>query len=264
MVRLSLQLHPQHTSYRDLRMAACRAEELGVDVLYTWDHFFPLTGDANGNHFECFALLAALAEATQNIPIGPMVACNSYRNPELLADIARTIDHISGGRFILGIGSGWFERDYTEYGYEFGTALERLVALEAALPRIKTRLAKLNPPAVGPMPILIGGGGEKVTLRLTAEYADIWHGFARETAEFDAIGSVMHKMSVLDGWCKKAGRDPNSVERAIGVERTRIDLADAIVAAGAHEIMIDIAAPEFDFGVVKEWLAWRDQHNSQQ
>ena len=259
MTRIAVQVYPQHCAFADIRRAFLTAEELGADRVYTWDHFFPLFGDSDGAHFECFTMLAALADATSTIRFGPLVACNSYRNPELLADMARTIDHISGGRFILGIGSGWFERDYDEYGYEFGTVASRLKDLGAAIPRMKARLAKLNPAPLGPLPMMIGGAGEKVTLRLTAEHADIWHGFASDsTGERSPAEMVRHKNAVLDAWCARVGRNPRDIDRSIGMDAGALHLADAVADAGADEISVGVSGPEFDFDVVKQWLAWRN------
>ncbi len=219
---------------------------MGVDTIWTWDHFYPLFGDPAGAHYEGWSLLAAMAVTTNRARFGMLVTCNSYRNPELLADMARTVDHLSHGRLILGIGAGWFERDYVEYGYEFGTAATRLRALRDALPRIKTRLGKLNPGPAGRLPILIGGGGEKVTLRLVAEHASMWNGFGPPDR-------YAQKNRVIDDWCAKVGRDPTEVERTAMVDNSAADNLGQWVEAGAHHVIIGVGHP-FDLDPVQRLL----------
>jgi probable F420-dependent oxidoreductase len=250
-IRIGVQLHPQHTSYADFADAVRRVEDLGVDTIWNWDHFFPLSGDPAGTHFEGWTLLAAMATLTSRAEIGCLVTCNSYRNPNLLADMARTIDHISGGRLILGIGAGWFERDYQEYGYEFGSGPSRLKDFGRALPIIKERLDVLNPPPLrDPLPILIGGGGEKVTLKLTAQYANMWHGFG-------GAAVFKHKNEVLDNWCHEVGRDPAAIERVGAAIPKELDQLDELVHAGAQHLILGWDAP-WDMATVRRLVEWRD------
>ena len=245
--RVGVQLHPQHCTVDELREAWIAADALGVDSIWTWDHFYPLYGEPDGEHYEGWSLLAAMAVTTHTARFGMLVTCNSYRNPELLADMARTIDQLSHGRLILGIGAGWFERDYREYGYEFGTAPQRLRALGEALPRIRSRLAKLNPPPAGDLPILIGGGGEKVTLRLVAEHAQLWNSFG-PPAQF------ARKNAVLDDWCAKVGRDPNEIERTVAANNAaELEDIQPWLDARAEHIILGVGAP-FDLAPVERLL----------
>ena len=241
-LKVGVQLHPQATSVANLREAWTAADGLGVDSIWVWDHFYPLYGDPEAAHFEAYTLLAAMAVDTSHASIGALVTCNSYRNPELLADMSRTIDHLSGGRFTLGIGSGWFERDYTEYGYEFGTAIGRLRALAEDLPRIKDRLGKLTPAPVGSLPILIGGSGEKVTLKLVAEHADGWNTFG-PPENFKA------KNDILDEWCDKVGRDRSAVERTVAINPDEVGRWAEYAEAGAEHIIVMTGDP-FDLDAV--------------
>lgn len=256
-IRIGALLHPQHAPrYADIWDAVCRCEDIGVDVAFNWDHFFPLYGDPNGPHFECWTMLGAWAEQTSRIEIGAQVTCNSYRNPELLADMARTVDHISGGRLILGIGSGYRQKDYDEYGYAFGTARSRLDDLANALPRIRSRLAKLNPPPTRHIPILIGGQGERRTLRMVAEHADIWHALVdRET--------YPRKADILAEHCASVGRDADSIERSADIRGSSttalLKEADAMAGLGITFFSIDANGPDYDLSQAEALCRWRDR-----
>jgi probable F420-dependent oxidoreductase len=261
-VRIGAQLHPQHGAYAELRRAVTDAEELGYDIAYNWDHFYPLYGEPDGAHFECWTMLAAWAEQTERIEIGPLVTCNSYRNPQLLADMARTVDHISGGRAILGVGAGWFRRDYDEFGYEFGTVGSRLRALADALPLIERRLDVGNPPPVRRLPILIGGVGEKVTLRLIARHAQGWHAMFPEHPE-----QMEPKVEALLRWCRDEGRDPGDIEWGLGVEPNDLDrflnrAAPDLLAMGFTQFTLGMNGPDWDVAAGRDWLAWRDEVNA--
>lgn len=253
-VRLGVQVQPQHATYPKIRDTVRELEELGVDILFNWDHFFPLSGEPDGLHFEAWTELASWAEITSRVNFGTLVNCNSYRNADLQADMARTLDHISGGRFIFGTGSGWFERDYDEYGYEFGTAGQRLDALAEALPKIEARWAKLNPPPVRDIPVLIGGGGEKKTLRIVAQHADIWHSFT-------APDDLQRKLDILAEHGAAVGRDVSQIEISNELRNRDEAYADSMRELGVTLFTLGITGPDYDLAPVKRWLAWRDAQN---
>lgn len=249
-MKIGVQLHPQATTVKDMREAWRAADGMGVDSLWVWDHFYPLYGDPEAAHFEAYTLLAAMAADTSHATVGALVTCFTYRNAQLLADMSRTIDHISDGRFILGIGSGWFERDYTEYGYEFATAPERLRLLGEGIPVIKERLSKLIPgPVNGHIPLMIGGSGEKVTLKLTAQHGDAHNAFG-------PVDSFRHKMEVLDQWCEKLGRNPREIERTVAVYPKDLVDAQAFADAGADHLIVMLGHP-FDLAPIEKYLAQR-------
>jgi probable F420-dependent oxidoreductase len=247
-IRIGVQLHPQHTTNASFAEAVRRLDAMGVDTNWNRDHFFPLYGDPQGPHFEGWTLLTAMATLTSRAEVGCLVTCNTYRNPALISNMAKTVDHISGGRLILGLGAGWFERDYKEFGYAFGTAPERLRALREALPIIKQRWEVDIPAPTRQIPILIGGGGEKVTLRLTAQHAQIWHGFG--PAE-----TFKHKSAILDEWCAQLGRNPQEIERSVSPRGD--ESLDAYAEAGANHIILGLGEP-WDYAAVEKALRWRE------
>ncbi len=226
IVKLGALCWNQYTDWPSLREAGIRADQLGFDSLWTWDHLYPIVGDHEGPILEGMMLLAAWAQATERVRIGLMVGANTFRNPALVAKQATTLDHISGGRAVLGIGGAWFETEHRGLGIEFGASPgERLRWLEEAAQIMRGMLhgerpsgsryysadEALNLPApLHPVPLLIGGGGERKTLRIVARYADACNlggGFE----------NVKRKDEILRRHCEEVGRDESEIERTVGV-----------------------------------------------
>jgi alkanesulfonate monooxygenase SsuD/methylene tetrahydromethanopterin reductase-like flavin-dependent oxidoreductase (luciferase family) len=180
------------------------------------------------------------------------VSGSSFRNPNLLADMARTVDHVSGGRLVLGMGSGWWRREFYEYGYDWGTPGSRGRVLERNVDAVVERLSKLIPPPVRHIPILVGGVGEKITLKVVAQHADIWHA----SGEPDVY---RHKLEVLENWCTEVGRDPLEIERAMFMNQPKIRDPDVYLDLGVTRFGALLGGPSFDLGFLKELLAWRDR-----
>ena len=265
-VTVSLQLAPQFGDMAPMRDAWMEAEALGADRLYTCDHFHAMVitkevmhgahADVpqSGKNFEATTIQAAMAATTTRAEIGCIVHGNSYRNPNLMADIARTIDHISGGRFILGMGSGYLKPDYVEYGYEYGTTASRLRDLARDVPIIKARLEKLNPKPVRKIPLLLACAGDKIGLRIVAEHADIWHAYGSQ--DF-----LQQKVGVLEEHCEAVGRDIEDIEFAThylpGPELTPDADPDAYLKLGFKHINAVCFGPDWDLGLLRELLQWK-------
>jgi alkanesulfonate monooxygenase SsuD/methylene tetrahydromethanopterin reductase-like flavin-dependent oxidoreductase (luciferase family) len=161
-----------------------------------------------------------------------------------------------GSLLILGIGAGWFEKDYAEYGYEFGIPGTRIAALGESLPRIRSRWSRLNPAPRRPIPILVGGGGERKTLRLAAEHANIWHGFGD-------IDTLTRKNRILDEWCAKIGRDPGEIERSTSARHGPETFGEQLLAIGERLITIGTdGSSGFDLALTRDWLQFRDEQNA--
>jgi alkanesulfonate monooxygenase SsuD/methylene tetrahydromethanopterin reductase-like flavin-dependent oxidoreductase (luciferase family) len=226
-LRLGAHMWNQNTDWPAMRAAAVHADALGYDSLWTWDHLYPIVGSDDGPIFEGWLTLAAWAAATSHAHIGLMVGANTLRNPALVAKMATTLDHISAGRAVLGIGAAWFETEHTAYGIEFGNSPgERLRWLDEAVQIMGGMLRGDRPsgtshyaarevlnepsPVQARLPLLIGGGGEKVTLRIVARHADACN-FA------GGFENVRHKDEILRRHCAEVGRDESEIERTAGV-----------------------------------------------
>ena len=257
-IRIGVQLQPQHAPhYGNIRDAVRRCEDIGVDVVFNWDHFFPLYGDPDGAHFECWTMLGAWAEQTSRIEIGALVTCNSYRNPELLADMARTVDHISDGRLILGIGSGWKQKDYDEYGYEFGTAGSRLDDLARRPAADQVPAGQAQPGAHPRHPDPDRRRGRRRRCAWSPSTRDIWHGF---TNADDLPG----KPPVLAEHCAAVGRDPAAsngrpaVDDGAAAPRLIAD-AEALTGLGVTLLTIGVNGPDYDLSGAEALCRWRDR-----
>lgn len=225
-MRLSFWTGNSHP-WEEILDACSHAEATGWDGLWIADHFMPLAGPADGPVHEAWSVLAALAATVPRVRLGPLVSGNTYRNPALLAKIAATTDLISGGRLVVGLGAGWQENEHTAYGFEYGTVGSRSRRLEEAAAIVRSLLrsdasestnyagkhydivdAPLSPKPANPeIPLLIGGGGEKRTLRTAARFADEWNVWG--TPEL-----LVDKMKVLDAHCADIGRDPAEISRS--------------------------------------------------
>jgi F420-dependent oxidoreductase-like protein len=232
------------------------AEAAGFDRVFVMDHFYQLPGIGAHDEpmLECYTMLSALAQHTETVRLSALVTGNTYRHPTLLAKAITALDHVSGGRATLGIGAGWFELEHTSLGYEFGTFTDRFEKLEEALqiilPLLRGETVSLDgkhyqvtdavnsPAPISRIPVMIGGSGEKKTLRMVAQYAD------ESNLITGSIDEVARKLEVLDGHCERLGRDRSEI--------TVTKLTMAMVAPTMEEA-------EADLREIAEAKGWNDQ-----
>lgn len=209
--------------WQDTLAVARHCERTGWDGIWYADHFMPNEADTLKSWGECWTTLAALAAAVPRLRLGPLVSGNTYRNPAILAKMAVTLDHVSGGRAVLGIGAGWQENEHRAYGLEFSDVPGRLQRLDEACRVIRALLrqpksdfegrhyrlvdAPLEPKPIGPLPLLVGGGGERVTLRIAAEHADEWN-------VWGDVATLRSKGAILEQHCERLRRDPSRIARS--------------------------------------------------
>ena len=265
-IKIGIQIAPQFGDMALMRDRWMEAEDLGADVIYTCDHFFPMVLDEaatsgrehakqpDAKNFEATTIQAAMAATTSRAEIGCIVHANSYRNPNLMADIARTIDHISGGRYILGMGAGYQQRDYEEYGYPYGTTKSRLLGLKRDIPIIKARFEKLNPKPLRKIPLMIASMGEQIGMRIVAEHADIWQVYGHRD-------QIEHKTNVLRKICDEMGRDFGEIELTTLHMPQYLGDADAdpniYLDLGIRHIIFVAQGPKWNLDGLRDLLAWR-------
>jgi len=247
-VRFGAAFWIQRTDWPDLRDACLEAERAGFDSLWLDDHLLADEGDWHDAKLEGWTALAALAPLTR-VRLGHLVVANTFRNPGLTAKMAATLDQISDGRFVLGLGGGWFDREHEAFGLDFGSGFgERLDRLEEATDIIERLLAGervthhgrfydledalcLPRPVQERLPLLIGGSGREKTLRTTARHADLWNGYG-------SPARVAETSDVLRQRCEEIGREFDSIERTLTVELVVRD--DELTARDAFREIEDI------------------------
>jgi F420-dependent oxidoreductase-like protein len=245
-IRFGVHSGPQHTSYEDYRDVWLRCEELGFDWVSDFDHFYPLSGDVTGPQFEGLTLLSAMAAQTERLRAAVLVLGVTYRHPAVVANEAATIDHVSGGRLELGMGAAWFEQEHQAYGIPFPRIGVRMDMLDEACRilrglwtqdkftfegkhfQLKDALCEPKP-VQEHLPLVIGGSGERRTLRIVAEHGDIWNTF------FGDLDHYRHLIDVLGGHCGDVGRDPGDVRKSLTFRAVLAD-SEAEAQARSEEI----------------------------